>query len=103
MRLIDADKFKQNVISKFRCVPLVGTCMRDNELFTTILDEQPTVDVEPVRHGRWEHSYTETGFAVVKCSCCGHEAFAIAEYVIYGNYCPHCGTKMDGELTYEDD
>ena len=58
-----------------------------------------TVDTVEVVHGRWEFSHTTTveKFAVVKCSNCGHEAFAIANYVKDGHYCPNCGAKMDGD------
>lgn len=50
-----------------------------------------------LRHGRWEDSHISSdGFAVVKCSSCGHEAFAVACYVKEGNFCPFCGAKMGG-------
>ena len=54
---------------------------------------------EPVRHGKWVHSRYENcseQFEIVKCSCCGHEAYAMAFYVRGGNYCPNCGAKMYG-------
>ena len=62
------------------------------------LRDVATVDAVEVVHGRWEFSHTTTveKFAVVKCSNCGHEAFAIANYVKEGHYCPNCGAKMDG-------
>ena len=49
--------------------------------------------------GEWNYSHTtETDhFAVVKCSKCGHEAFAIALYVKDENFCPHCGAPMTDE------
>ena len=52
--------------------------------------------VEKVWRGEWNYSHTtETDhFAVVKCSKCGHEAFAIALYVKDENFCPHCGAPM---------
>ena len=55
--------------------------------------------VEKVWRGEWNYSHTtETDhFAVVKCSKCGHEAFAIALYVKDENFCPHCGAPMTGE------
>lgn len=59
----------------------------------------PAVDVAPVVHGRWLHSgYEEYSghLALVKCSRCSHEAYAIACYVREGNYCPYCGARMDG-------
>lgn len=57
----------------------------------------PAADVAPVRHGKWVHSRYENcseQFEMVKCSCCGHEAYAMAFYVREGNYCPNCGAKM---------
>ena len=59
----------------------------------------PAADVAPVRHGKWVHSRYENcseQFEMVKCSCCGREAYAVAFYVRDGNYCPNCGAKMDG-------
>ena len=60
-------------------------------VFDTI-DNFPTADVAPVRHGHWinENFYTH-------CSACGKMAI----YDKYGqevesDYCPHCGAKMDG-------
>lgn len=59
----------------------------------------PAADVAPVRHGKWVHSRYENcseQFEMVKCSCCGREAYAMAFYVRDGNYCPNCGARMDG-------
>ena len=59
----------------------------------------PVADVAPVVHGTWVHSRYENcseQFEIVKCSCCGHEAYAMAFYVRSGNYCPNCGARMDG-------
>ena len=55
--------------------------------------------VEKVWRCEWNYSHTtETDhFAVVKCSKCGHEAFAIALYVKDENFCPHCGAPMTDE------
>ena len=55
--------------------------------------------VEKVWRGEWNYSHkTEIDhFAVVKCSKCGHEAFAIALYVKDGNFCPACGAPMTDE------
>ena len=53
------------------------------------ISEQPTVDAEPVRHGRWMHLSNTWG----ECSVCGERN----KYLKRWNYCPHCGAKMDGE------
>lgn len=65
----------------------------------TDIREMKTADVAPVVHGRWMHSRYDNfseQFDRVKCSQCNHEAYAMAFYVVDGNYCPHCGAKMDG-------
>lgn len=50
-----------------------------------ILNEAPTVDAEPVRHGYWV--VDEDGN--IKCSECGHRG-------VGDNYCENCGAKMVG-------
>ena len=63
------------------------------------ISDMPSADVAPVVHARWIHSRYEDcseQFALVKCSQCNHEAYAMAFYVRGGNYCPACGAKMDG-------
>lgn len=70
------------------------------KLIRDIVRRTPAADVAPVVHGRWAHSRYENGseqFEIVKCSCCGHEAYAMALYVRNGNYCPNCGARMDGD------
>lgn len=61
----------------------------------------PAADVAPVRHGRWVHDNYEDcseQFEIVKCTNCGHKAYAMAIYVRGGNYCPNCGARMDLEV-----
>ena len=55
--------------------------------------------VEKVWKGAWKYSHTSATdhFAVVKCSKCGHEAYAMALHVIEGNFCPACGAPMTDE------
>ena len=54
---------------------------------------------EKVWRGEWNYSHTtETDhFAVVKCSKCGHKAFAMALYVKDGNFCPACRAAQTDE------
>ena len=55
----------------------------------------PTIEAEPVRHGRWIPicltSYPPQYRQM--CSCCGHRHPTSEKY----NYCPACGAKMDEE------
>lgn len=59
--------------------------------------------VEKVWRGKWKYSHTSEidHFAVVKCSKCGYEAFAISLFVKDGNFCPSCGARMDKEGEHE--
>ena len=92
MRLIDADAmFDEN-----HCYTTFNKNLDycdDNDLGEWI-DEQPTVDAEPVRHGEWIPVEMEMRFGTlkgVKCSLCGKEKVRDGS-----NYCPNCGAKMDG-------
>ena len=49
--------------------------------------EQPTADVEPVRHGRWIGK-------TYKCSLCGKWIDPLQGDADM-NYCPNCGARMD--------
>ena len=55
----------------------------------SVLDAAPTVDAEPVRHGKWIKKNESS--RIIKCSECGREK------VFEENYCPNCCAKMDGE------
>lgn len=59
------------------------------------LDRVPTVDAEPVRHGKWDYvTVVDEGFW--RCSNCGTPSEASGAKLLY-KYCPFCGAKMDGE------
>lgn len=59
------------------------------------IGKQLPADVAPVRHGRWEHHYHDSGSPIddkwycSECNMCnGHKRTW---------YCPNCGAKMDLE------
>lgn len=67
------------------------------------IDDIPTADVQPVRHGRWYRfqkvyidPQTGMGFArdMYKCDACN-----VGEEETKMPYCPNCGAKMDKEDT----
>lgn len=75
-----------------------------------IIDEIPTADVEPVRHGRWVllRESEITGFnpelagldpiGGYQCSNCKKEAiFDCNDEFVLSSYCPNCGARMDGD------
>ena len=60
------------------------------------VEVQPTIDAEPVRHGKWKCTYLPNGFLLEQtCSECGltFEEPSGHDY----DYCPRCGCRMDEE------
>ena len=80
MRLIDADFTIYAAESEFD--------EEDASKIRWLISHIPTVDAEPVRHGKWIFG----GDGCVLCSVCDEE---VPNY-IHRNYCPNCGAKMDG-------
>lgn len=77
-RLIDADALFRRTSKEMDCSKLYLPVD-----FQELVATEPTMDAEPVRHGRWIEEH---------CSECD-------KYVYVGDvddYCPHCGAKMDG-------
>ena len=76
MRLIDADallKGKQD-----------HTYISTHEIWNA-----PTVDAEPIKHGRWCKIDTRHTYKEWECSECGFHKRNKS------HYCPNCGAKMD--------
>lgn len=111
MRLIDADaitadsdlvKTHVSLAKKCKMEHKSGCCASSCEdcfarLFKYYEHLTPTVDAEPVKHGKWEtrvqKDATVTGqHTVTECSECGYVLFTSTR-----SYCAKCGAKMDGE------
>lgn len=84
-RLIDADVMREDWLENGQ-----NEYVYDTNAVLDSIDEQPTVDAEPVRHGRWKNTHIGT----IECSECGHGYNLVGMFVLY---CPHCGAKMDLE------
>lgn len=93
MRLIDANKIEFNTVR----YPIGAPWPPNKEEQPTMgefefvskyqIENQPTVDAEPVRHGKWVGKEDQRWH----CSECG----GIAPKGYRYNYCPDCGAKMD--------
>ena len=77
-RYIDADAYLQKICTynETGC----GSC----RFQTKCPADEPTIEAEPVRHGKWKVTS-----CYIKCSECG-ECFML----IPQNFCPFCGAKM---------
>ena len=62
------------------------------------IEKAPTIDAEPVRHGRWIQRKNVPAYH--SCSHCraAHKMRESCNTYILLNYCPDCGTKMDLEV-----
>lgn len=86
MRLIDADALEPSKVYM-------------NYGFTRIvymddIDEMPTIEAEPTRHGEWIGKPIINGYSRVRCSVCD-DVFLELENNGKWKYCPHCGARMD--------
>ncbi len=93
MRPIDADDLKQYICETCeqheRCKDTENVCSTIADI-----DEQPTLDVEPVKHSKWiPIDHTNDAF----CENCGCERGSKAWNKDDFNICQNCGAKMDGD------
>ena len=61
------------------------------------INEVPTVEATPVKHGHWIERTDYVGDTYYDCSACG-ESWTTIEGDPWDNgmdYCPQCGAKMD--------
>lgn len=114
MRLIDADTLNVEQINAY----YAGSCRVED--VQEWLDDQPTIDAEPVRHGRWEwyeepyDSRNPDGDYGWRCSECKQDLAAELTLGIPGmhyaydildnpeapptlNRCLFCGAKMNAK------
>ena len=108
MRMIDADaliksaelfEVKAYARGSGRSIVHFAKALLSNEIA-----KAPTIEAEPVRHGRWER-YCDDKFMgygadgkikyrkvyTYECDNCRHGT------AVKTNYCPNCGAKMDGD------
>lgn len=91
MKLIDADALLNREVYYDRAECLV---------LRYEIEKAPTIEAEPVRHGRWIEAVRwirtdghKKSLRWMRCSACGFRA----KPKFAKNYCPNCGTKMDKE------
>ena len=103
MRLIDADAFIVDSIKERRFVFHKEDLLNDEIVVKTVygdlmdaINNAPTVDAEPVRHGEWGspeivgYDGVHVIYAAPCSVCCKHTE------LYKPNYCPNCGAKMNG-------
>lgn len=96
MRLIDADALKENLSKWLKEVdPTHPSDIPpiDDIIVSTLMtiEEEPTVEAEPVRHGKW---LTPRGHENARC-CSVCKCIYHKDSVPFYEYCPNCGAKME--------
>lgn len=92
MRLIDPKMSIDTIKSYIEvwdckgCLPYGET--QHNVMAVDDLEYLPTIEAEPVRHGRW----VQRRNGEYHCTNCGREE----KFIFQKNYCPMCGARMDG-------
>ena len=104
-RLIDANALK-NTITKHSYIVRDRINSTGEGMFTVgimqAIDEQPTIDAVPVRHGKWIiRDNPGTGWYRITCSVCDEDVTSNAPIIgffpnakVPWDYCPNCGAKM---------
>lgn len=93
MRLIDADKLK------FSSVVTVGAdgipvLSKEEYISKSEIDAQPTVDAEPIRHGKWKTA-NGNGQTFYECPNCDYIGWTHS--FRFPKRCCECGAIMDGK------
>ena len=109
MRLIDADALQRKICGA-KCGCEYEDCGNEGDCaFDHFIFHAPTIEAEPVRHGRWifgkelpcSWGQIPKNKYHLYCSECLEQAFNRSEdndpdFDVDTSYCPNCGAKMDG-------
>ena len=89
MRLIDADELIKSIKDLPNCKNGYSDTY-DKACIIGMIEDAPTIEAEPVRHGYWSHKQVDTTLYHVygQCSEC-------KERHRIDNYCSSCGAKME--------
>ena len=91
-RLIDADDLKRAVESFAGMLSPAGGFLVRQDAVLRAIELAPTIEAEPVKHGKWVKVAELCGVEVLKCSVCG-----VSRPRKLTKYCCDCGARMDGE------
>lgn len=86
MRLIDADNLKAEFTGNFQKE-------YDIAQIKAMIDVMPTIEIEPVKHGKWKHFGSGLNMPLY-CSRCEK---TFPEWFKKFEFCPDCGARMDGK------
>lgn len=96
MRMIDADALREDWLENGQ-----NEYVYDTNAFLQSIDEQSTIEAEPVRHGEWVPVDGIDPCDEWECTACEERMTFMYELEaddmkVDFRYCPNCGAKMDG-------
>lgn len=103
MRLIDAGKLTEAIVDAGQANE--GNRYKISDVWElnyaeirAVINAQPTVDAEPVKHGQWELVSQGVWGGYFVCTRCNHRALLSVEDGTeeLSPFCPNCGARMDG-------
>lgn len=103
MRAIDADSVLRQMMRGYelmmeqmadRSAEVRGAMEDARLLFTYAVHDEPTLDVAPVRHGKWVLVGADKRGRGGIWECRGRDGCG-KSYPYKCDYCPNCGAKMD--------
>lgn len=88
---------KEDVLTLIDTGRLISNSNYNKEI--KLINELPSADVEPVRHGHWKVVNDGYGGEAYICECseCEDTVWVYRNTDRKWNYCPNCGARMDGE------
>ena len=97
MRMINADALKEALCENcmFNTKDLCGANCDAQQM----IENAPTIEAEPVRHGRWVYADKIGGMMHYSCTSCksdGKECIADENEITWFKFCPKCGARMNG-------
>ena len=95
MRLIDANALKDFLCEQCYIEFADEVCVTDDCHIRNAIMAAPTIEAEPVRHGKIIETI-ENGKMKRVFSCCNTDFTQLTMWIT-PNYCPNCGAKMDEE------
>lgn len=95
MRLGDLDALKTALTDAV--TKEVVYSLNEGVAVAKLIDAAPTIEAEPVRHGRWNDEHGDLCCSVCKTRFSDEIVFMNRDYDYKSlKYCPECGAKMDG-------
>ena len=90
MRLVDAEGLFDNIY--YNVSAHYEEAVASKEDCLCMIEEAPTIDAVIVTHGHWETNSDRPDSLICSVCKCGFDMWKHDTH----NFCPNCGSKMDG-------